>query len=318
MPTSKKPTTADTIKAARQYLEGLKGHVFTDLELTKPPNIEAALDAVLVISKLSPMLGNVTEFKAVRALNDSKAFDGGKWERQDPGFPDVIFRGAVDPAPGFEVKAWYPFATEITGRFRDSQNHFNADQTYVAMLAWLPEHLVYGRPRVLDVCVVSGASIAKARDDHYHNPPDYIVLEPEDTKARARNLQQTNTAGYKCQESNAERLAEAAAVVKSWGDGGAAYLPTAEYQARLRDLTSKFKYRLDTNYAKMDRVVHAEIETFKTRVLATQLHGLTVSQWGRLFNRRSLDDARKEITTRLGIGAPPSTQAQPTPRQTRR
>lgn len=45
----------------------------------------------------------------------------------------------------------------------------------------------------------SGRSVAEARDNHYHNPPDYLVIEPEDTTSRTRNLQQTNTNGYKFQ-----------------------------------------------------------------------------------------------------------------------
>ncbi|WP_218584393.1 hypothetical protein, partial [Pseudomonas sp. FSL R10-2245] len=84
--------------------------------------------------------------------------------------------------------------TEITGRFKDSQNHFLDDHTYLALIAWLPEFVIFGRPRIIGVSVASGASVASARDSHYHNPPDYLVLEPQDTKARTKNLQQTNTA----------------------------------------------------------------------------------------------------------------------------
>ncbi len=40
-------------------------------------------------------------------------------------------------------------------------------------------------------------SIAEARDQHYHKPPDYLVVEPEDTSRRTKNLRQTNTNGYK-------------------------------------------------------------------------------------------------------------------------
>ena len=41
-----------------------------------------------------------------------------------PGFPDTIFIGPnVTPSPGFEIKAWFPLATEITARFKDSQKN---------------------------------------------------------------------------------------------------------------------------------------------------------------------------------------------------
>ena len=110
------------------------------------------------------------EFNTVEFLNDQEEFNGhGVWIRQDPGFPDTIFQG-VEPTPGFEIKAWFPLATEITARFRDSQSYFEHDETYVAMLAWLPERLIYGKPHIVDVCITSGLSVAKARDEHYHNP----------------------------------------------------------------------------------------------------------------------------------------------------
>jgi hypothetical protein len=275
--------------------------VFDLLTVTKPISRDAAVNLSKVVSKLSPLLGNLIEFNTVEFLNDKEEFKGlGQWRRQDPGFPDTVFDG-ITPTPGFEIKAWFPLATEITARFKDSQNHFADDNTHVCMLAWLPEHIIFGKPYILDVVVVSGRSVAEARDNHYHNPPDYLVLEPEDTKARTRNLQQTNTNGYKIQTTNAGELAEALRIVQSWGDGGRAYKPTADYQHRLRELLGRFTYRLDTNYAKMDRIVHPELEAFKRRVMGTKVHGLTVREWERLF--RSEDDAhiKRVLEQQLGV-----------------
>jgi len=236
-----------------------------------------------VVSKLSPLLGNLIEFNTVEFLNDKEDFRAlGEWRRQDPGFPDTVFDG-ITPTPGFEIKAWFPLATEITARFKDSQDHFRDDNTYVCMLAWLPEHIIFGKPRILDVVVVSGSSVAKARDEHYHNPPDYLVLEPENTTARTRNLQQTNTNGYKLQEVTNEALAKAQELIQSWGPDGSVYRPSADYQSKLRELMGLLPYRLDTNYAKMDRIVHAELESFKARVMNMQVHGMTISQWDQLF-----------------------------------
>jgi len=159
--------TKDVIKLASTYLGGLVGHEFAVLEVMKPVSPEAATNLAKIVSKLSPIIGNLIEFNTVEYLNDQKGFSGlGKWERQDPGFPDAIFRGSISPTPGFEIKAWFPLATEITARFKDSQNHFVHDNTYVAMLAWLPEFLIFGKPQIIDIAVISGATIAKARDDH--------------------------------------------------------------------------------------------------------------------------------------------------------
>jgi len=236
----------------------------------------------------------------VEFLNDQPEYhEFGEWKRQDPGFPDTIFEG-VTPTPGFEIKAWFPLATEMTARFKDSQNHFKDDQTNVCVLGWLPEQLIFGKPRILDVCVVSGRSVAESRDNHYHNPPDYLVLEPEDTKARTRNLQQTNTNGYKFQGTR-DQFAKAQKLVEGWGRNGRKYWPTAEYQARLRELTGRFPYRLDTNFAKIDRIVHTGLEEFKSRVLATTIHGLTVAQWTRLLFRGTDDAIRRALQERFDI-----------------
>jgi hypothetical protein len=293
--------TSEVLQRAARHLTGLRGHVFDLLTITKPVSPAAAVNLAKVVSKLSPLLGNLIEFNTVEVLNSQTEFEGyGEWERQDPGFPDTVFRGRVTPLPGIEIKAWFPLATEITARFRDSQNHFLLDNISVALLAWLPEHLIYGTPYIVAVTVVSGLSVAKARDDHYHNPPDYLVLEPRDTKTRTRNLQQTNTAGYKWQDSERE-LASAERIVLSWGPGGRNYLSTADYQEKLRQLTSRYSYRLDTNFAKIDRIVHPAIEEFKSTVLGTRVHGQTVQQWASLFCSEDKSAIARTLEGRLDI-----------------
>ncbi|MFH7028784.1 MAG: hypothetical protein ACHBN1_26160 [Heteroscytonema crispum UTEX LB 1556] len=293
--------TQDVIRLASQYLDRLSGHTFDILDVSKPISADATVNLAKVISKLSPLLGNLIEFNTVEFLNKQNDFsEFGKWQRQDPGFPDTIFMGRVQPTPGLEIKAWFPLATEITARFKDSQNHFQFDQTYVAMLAWLPEKIIYGKPRILDVCVVSGLSVAVARDTHYHNPPDYLVIEPEDTTQRTANLQQTSTNGYKFQGS-AEEFLEAQIIVESWGIEGKIYKPTRDYQQLLRELLIRYKYRLDTNFAKMDRIVHSGIEEFKQRVYGIKVSGMTVGQWNKLLSSRKEDSIKKSLQNYLEI-----------------
>jgi hypothetical protein len=271
--------TIEALRIAEKTLEGQAGHIFDVFTLARPKTTEEAVNYLKIISKLSPLVGNLIELNVVTLLNGVKEFaQFGKWKRQDPDFPDALFEGKISPAPGLEIKAWFPLATEITARFKDSQNHFLDDRTYVALLAWLPESLIYGRPKLIEACVVSGMSVAKARDDHYHNPPDYLVLEPEDTKSRTRNLQQTNTNGYKFQGTLAQRD-EATKIVESWGKDGAAYKPNREYQDLLRQLIGRFPYRLDTNFAKMDRIGHPELEKFKDRVIESNWHGQSIYAW---------------------------------------
>jgi hypothetical protein len=289
------------LDSASLHLQGLAGHVFDLLTISKPISPDAAVNLAKVVSKLSPLLGNLIEFNTVEFLNDEPKYKSlGVWKRQDPGFPDAIFEGSVKPQPGFEIKAWFPLATEITARFKDSQNHFKDDQTYVCLLAWLPDQLIFGKPYIVDVCVVSGRSVAEARDTHYHNPPDYLVLEPEDTTTRTRNLQQTNTNGLKWQ-GTPKQSDEAQRIVESWGREGKKYKPTHEYQALLRQLVNRFPYRLDTNFAKIDRIVHSGIEDFKRRVYGTTIHGLTIAQWNRLLSKGSDAAIRKALEDRFAI-----------------
>lgn len=214
------------------------------------------------------------------------------WIRQDPGFPDALFKSnTISPNPGIEIKAWFPFATEITARFKDSITIFSQDNIDMALIAWLPENVIWGKPKIIDVLVVSGKSVAEARDAHYHRPPDYLVFEPEDTSNRTSNLQQTNTNGYKLQTDKCD-VKSAIEFVEKWGESALEYSPTPEYQQRLRSLYGQFVYRLDTNYAKIDRIEHKEIEKFKTHVLNTDFHGMTIKQWSNIFS--SKDEAKLE------------------------
>lgn len=279
--------------SASEHLRTLEGYVFDVLRIAKPKTPESLANLAKVISKLSPLLGNLIEFNTVDYLNTKPEYRGfGEWKRQDPGFPDAVFEGGIVPTPGFEIKAWFPLSTEITARFRDSQDHFAADQTYVCLLAWAPEGLVFGRPRVIDVCIVSAQSVAKARDDHYHRPPDYVVIEPEDTNDRTRNLQQTNTSGHKFQGSKAE-LRQAQNEVDNW-KFGSHYSTEPEYQDRLRELIGSYQYRLDTNFSKMDRIEHPIIEGFKQRVLDRRYRGRAIRDWSRLLLRGS-DETKARV-----------------------
>ena len=289
--------TQEVLSSASAHLRRLVGHVFDVLTISEPSTQVAAINLARIISKRSPFLGNLIEFNTVDILNSKPEYRPfGKWVRQDPGFPDAIFDGSIAPTPGLEIKAWFPLATEITARFKDSQDHFLQDQTYVCMLAWLPDRLIFGKPRIIDVCVVSGQSVAVARDEHYHNPPDYLVVEPENTEERTRNLQQTNTNGHKFQ-GTPEQFAEARKLVNVWGLQKTAYQTSPEYQAQMRQLLTTYRYRLDSNFAKMDRIMHEDIEDFKQRVLNREVLGRSIKEWSKLLfkdtdpmKRRAFDD----------------------------
>lgn len=291
----------EILAAAKSKLTALDSHLIDVIDLKRPPSLAYAKNLAKVISKLSPLLGNMIEFSTVDLLNERDWDDAGQWVRQDPGFPDALFQSnSIKPNPGIEIKAWFPFATEITARFKDSVTIFKDNNIDMALIAWLPEHVIWGKPQIIDVLVVSGKSVANARDTHYHRPPNYIVFEPEDTSARTANLQQTNTNGYKLQQDKCSgaQLKAAAKLVESWGEEGQTYSPLPEYQQKLRELQGTAVYRLDTNYAKIDRIEHAEIERFKNKVLATEFNGKTIKQWSSILsssNDAVLERALKTI-----------------------
>ena len=285
--------TQEILSSASVHIRSLVGRVFDMLVISEPSTSHAAINLSKSVSKLSPFLGNLIEFSTVEFLNSKPEYHAlGKWLRQDPGFPDTIFEGSVTPTPGLEIKTWFPLATEITARFRDSQDNFAQDQTYVCLLAWLPDKLIYGKPHIIDICVISGQSVAKARDEHYYNPPDYLVIEPEDTKTRTRNLQQTNTSGYKFQGTSKE-LSRAHKLVRELKLQDVGYRTSPEHQAKIRELLSTFPYRLDTNFAKIDRIMHDDIEKFKQRVLDQEIYGSTIAEWSRIFSKGS-DNAKQQ------------------------
>lgn len=269
----------EILETARAELTALDKHLINVLDIARPPSLDYAKQLSKVISKLSPLLGNMIEFSTVELLNETDWKNEGKWIRQDPGFPDALFKSdSIIPNPGIEIKAWFPLATEITARFKDSVTIFEKDNIDMALIAWLPENIIWGKPQMIDALIVSGKSVAQARDAHYHRPPDYLVFEPEDTSNRTVNLHQTNTNGYKLQTDKCS-LEEAIKIVDSWGEDNKKYSPKPEYQQLLRTLYGQFVYRLDTNYAKIDRIEHSEIEKFKQKVLDTEFKGKTIKNW---------------------------------------
>ena len=279
-------TFLEILNRASGHIESLSGNNIDVLDITKPPSVEYAEHLAKVVSKLSPLVGNMIEFSVCEELNKLDWKGLGYWKRQDPGFPDTIFTGSVKPTPGIEIKTWFPLATEITARFKDSINHFEHNQTNVALVAWLPEFIIYGEPKIISVWIGSAKSLAEARDKHYHNPPDYLVFEPEDTSSRTINLQQTNTNGYKFQGSK-EQLDEATEYLENLEKDYLTYSPTIDYQDILKSLLGKYPYRLDTNFAKIDRIQHDGLENFKAQVLSKKLFGHSLKEWSKLIGDKN-------------------------------
>ena len=284
----------------------LKSLVGESVDAIRINSLEAADAPFLgkIVSKLSPMVGNLLEARIIQVL-DEEAEHGFSWRRQDPGFPDAVLvddRGNLTGS-GFEVKAWFVHSTELTGRFRESVNLLEPRDVRLLVVAWAMSHLVYGTPKILGVLATRGTETAKARDRHYWNPPDYLTIEPNDTTARTANLQQSNVNGFKLQEIDGERLRVAHEMTSEHGaDRLAPHSPEA--QAVAQKLMATFPYRLDTNFAKIDRIESDDIENFKSSVLALTHEGRRVSQWTSLLRDLSLEQGSpREVAAAQAISA---------------
>ena len=73
------------------------------------------------------------------------------------------------------------------------------------------------------------------------------------------------------------------------------------------------KYRLDTNFAKIDRIVHPQIEAFKKRVQAQPIHGMFVGEWAKLLSGEKDDEIRTALEKNLKISSVAAKEAAPGP-----
>lgn len=238
MTSSISPQRKILAEAAAQA-SALRGQLLDVMEVSAPDDLDYAVHLAKTISKLSPLIGNTLEYRLVSLLNRQTTIPQGKWQRQDPGFPDAVYVGNVQPPPGIELKSWFPLATEITARFKESSANLENNEIDVFVIAWLPERIIYGRPLIIDVWIDSALSIAQSRDSHYHNPPHYLVFEPHDSSTRTANLQQTNTNGYVFQ-GTADQMREAEVLVASWGSNGKQFSNSPDYQEKLQLLRNRF------------------------------------------------------------------------------
>ncbi len=282
----------DEMDRADRVLRGLIGETVDTLTVNSL-EAEDAPFLGLIISKLSPMIGNLLERRIIQIL-DHDSEHGLRWVRQDPGFPDALLveRDGTSTEAGYEVKAWYTLSTELTGRFKESQNLLAPRNVRVVVVAWCMSNIVYGKPLIHDVLTVDGSQIARSRDVKYNKPPGYLTIEPNDTTGRARNLQQTNVSGYKLQEVSAAQLDAANDLVRDHAGRGAA-AQTPEAQKMNAALMAQFPYRLDTNFAKIDRIDDVDVESFKANVLSTRTRNRTMAQWARLL--RDLNSTSDEV-----------------------
>ena len=285
-------STADELDEAANTLQALAGEDVDAISIKSLASEEAPFFA-RIVSKLSPMVGNLMEQRIVTLLDENSS-DGYRWERQDPGFPDAVLVRDSDEKvlAGYEIKAWYVLSTEITGRFRESVELLRGKNINVVIVAWCMSHLVFGQPRILGVLTVSGEELASSRDSHYHKPPNYLTIEPNDTSDRTINLQQSNVNGYRLQERkcNPDKL-NLARQFKYTNEPP----NSPEAQSEAAHLMAELEYRLDTNFAKIDRVQNASVEKFKREILRSRFLDRKIITWKSIFGNLSSPDNLKRL-----------------------
>ena len=277
----------------RRAEAALGGLATRPVDLLTVKSLGADIDAVLIaknISKLSPFVSTQVENAVIQTLTEVPAESGLDWARQDPGFPDagLLYHG-VQSGHGIEAKAWYVCGTEITARFRASQVVLIGKRVYVVLVAWIMSDIVFGTPVILGYELFDSADVARVRDEHYHKPVNYLVIEPEDTAHRTTNLQQANVMGFKLQTINATDIDHMRVLVgERWEQ------PYTDWSRSIcRVLRQNLTYREETNFAKIDRIDHGGIEDFKSRILNMDYCGRSVADWTQIL--RSLTSSDQDV-----------------------
>jgi len=298
----------------RKVLEDFKGKPLRFFKIYKQSDLSDVPFYAKIISKLSPIIGNLLEVSVARELSNRL---GGSWIRQDPDFPDIVF-SPTDPHHqgscvqlGIEIKTWCPIATEATARFRESQSYIKGKDIFLALIAWYPSYLIYGEPQILDIYVTRADELAKIRDLHYNRPPDNIVVEPTETSSRSKNTQQRVVIGKKLQVEELGGLDPNKVVgelaAKFGIDNPVRYSDSDTYRKFIHELQRRLRYREETNFGKIDRIPHEGLSSFIERVNNTPIHGLTPQEWKRalelLAKGNTEDDLTKKALDILGFSS---------------
>lgn len=165
---------------------------------------------------------------------------------------------------------------------------------HVVLVAWNMDRIIHGQARILGVHVTPAIDLASTRDRKYHQPPTYLCVEPENTADRTRNLRQSNVNGYRLQRATDSELAEAKAFADSSRQAFLNGSHTPQASQATREMMRKWNYRLDTNFAKIERIHEPTIEAFTDEMQGEVLNGgLTVAEWTATLRNLTSDDPAK-------------------------
>jgi hypothetical protein len=275
---------------ARININSMVNDIFDIINIGKPNSLDYAIFMSHIESKISSIVGNMIEYSMANHLNKNSSFrEFGIWKRQDPEFPDNIFQSRyLSEFPGIEVKAWYPLATEITARFKPSQSILSDTNPLLALVAWLPEYILHGKPKIIGVKIIPAMQLAQSRDNHYFNPPSYLVVEPEDTVNRTQNLQQRNVNGFKSQDWTDEERNKAEEFLRKLDFSNHQYGINDTVRQLTNYLMHNFRYREETNFAKINRIKNPSVIEFKSEIMNKKIFNHPISYWSHISKDRAV------------------------------
>ena len=237
----------------------------------------------MLLPRLSPYIGNLLERRMAEILN-REVRHGFHWVHQEHEIPETCLMspGNISTGCGFEVKAWHALSSKITSRFRVSSQQLKGRNIRLLIISWMMSKVLYGVPTILDVLSVDAYSVARLRDTNYHNPPETLVVEPEEVQDDSDNLVRSQVNGYRILERE-EQVLEAAAEFASSHPHHRAPPDSDRAQAFNKALLERYEYKLDGKFAKIDWAKHPEIEAFKSNVSRMQPYGTPLKDWPQLL-----------------------------------
>ena len=199
--------------------------------------------------------------------------------------------------PGVEIKAWCPFATEITGRMKKGQSIMEQYPDKLLLVAWVPENLLYGKPKVVGTWLGDGSDMAESRDDYWFNAPKSIILEPDFSPERDPSEQHTNVDRFLWDDDNS-KLDEARELARELGISNSNYSYDEEFQRRVRRLYSEYNYNHGTNFRKLARLHYDPLDNFPDNLReSTYIEGKSLQEWDRHLSNENPEPFRKVLQT---------------------
>lgn len=210
-------------------------------------------------SRLSTYVSNRLEYVIIDYLNDTKISKAYNWIRLEGKFPDLqLLHNNKSTGLGIEIKSTYGHCDEPSARFWHSITNFKSyESQYICIIAWELDKDTYGYPIVYNTFCVDAKKLAESRDKGIHKPPDSLLCMPYNISEG--NTKQTDVKVYLLQDEESRQSAKKMMEEHNISDQS----PWSnESQTLVHTLKNSFKYRIDDNKGKLNRIKHPGLQQF--------------------------------------------------------